>query len=90
MVLVAEGYATAATIYQATGHPIAVAFDCGNLEPVARALRKKYPRARIVICADNDLETEQRTGRNPGMEAARRAAAAVGGTVAVPTLGGAE
>lgn len=88
VVLIAEGYATAATVYQATGHPIAVAFDCGNLEPVALALREKYPRARIVVCADNDWETEQRTGRNPGIEAATRAAAAVGGTIAVPPGGG--
>ncbi|NJR40975.1 MAG: hypothetical protein HC781_21710, partial [Leptolyngbyaceae cyanobacterium CSU_1_4] len=29
--LIAEGYATAASVYEATGYPCAVAFDCGNL-----------------------------------------------------------
>lgn len=76
----AEGYATAASIHHATGHPVAVAFDCGNLEPVAKVLRAKYPQAVITICADNDTQT----AGNPGLTAARAAAAAIGGTVAIP------
>ena len=82
---IAEGYATAASIHEATGHPVAVAFDCGNLLPVARTLRGKYPQARILICADNDTATAARTGRNPGIEAATEAAQAVGGVVASPS-----
>ena len=54
LVLIAEGYATAATLHMATGHPVAVAFDAGNLLPVAEALRKRYPQTKILICADND------------------------------------
>lgn len=54
IVLIAEGYATAATLHMATGHPVAVAFDAGNLLPVAEALRKRYPQTKILICADND------------------------------------
>ena len=54
IVLVAEGYATAATLHMATGHPVAVAFDAGNLTPVADALRKRYPQTKILVCADND------------------------------------
>lgn len=54
LVLIAEGYATAASVYAATGLPVAVAFDAGNLLPVAQALHKRYPRARILICADDD------------------------------------
>ncbi len=81
---IAEGYATAASIFEATGYPVAVAFDCGNLQPVAKTLRGKYPQARILICADNDTATEERTGRNPGIEAATQAAQAVGGVVASP------
>lgn len=54
VVLVAEGYATAATVHMATGYPVAVAFDAGNLAPVAAALRKRYRGARILICADDD------------------------------------
>ena len=54
VVLIAEGYATAATLHMATGHPVAVAFDAGNLAPVAEALRKRYPQTKILVCADND------------------------------------
>ncbi|RYF65173.1 MAG: toprim domain-containing protein, partial [Comamonadaceae bacterium] len=39
VLLVAEGYATAASLHQATGRPVAVAFDAGNLAHVAKALR---------------------------------------------------
>lgn len=76
----AEGYATAASVHIATGHPVAVAFDCGNLQSVAKVLRAKYPAASITVCGDNDHQTEG----NPGLTAARAAAAAVRGTVALP------
>src|SRR5690606_21686384 len=66
IVLVAEGYATAASLYEATGFPIAVAFDAGNLLPVAEALRKRYKQARMLVCADDDCFTEG----NPGVTAA--------------------
>jgi putative DNA primase/helicase len=82
---IAEGYATAASILEATGYPVAVAFDCSNLLPVARTLRGKFPRARFIVCADNDLATAERTGRNPGIEAALVAARAVGGVLASPS-----
>lgn len=55
LLLIAEGYATAATLYEATGIPVAVAFDAGNLMPVASALHKRYKQARILICADDDI-----------------------------------
>ncbi|RTL30999.1 MAG: DUF927 domain-containing protein, partial [Rhodocyclaceae bacterium] len=53
-VCVAEGYATAASLHQVTGWPVAVAFDAGSLEPVARALQEAYPQARFILCADDD------------------------------------
>lgn len=49
VLLLAEGYATAATLYQATGKAVAVGFNAGNLGPVARALRAKFPRLRLVV-----------------------------------------
>jgi putative DNA primase/helicase len=75
IILIAEGYATGASIYQATDLPVAVAFDAGNLIEVASALHKEYPRARILICADDDYLSEG----NPGCKAAESAALAVGG-----------
>lgn len=79
---VAEGYATAATIREATGWPVAVAFNSGNLKPVAEALRKSQPAARLLICADDDRNTEG----NPGQCHAQAAAEAVGGMVAIPAF----
>ncbi|WP_244220706.1 toprim domain-containing protein [Xanthomonas vasicola] len=84
VVCIAEGYATAASIYEATGYPTAVAFDAGNLEPVARELRSKFPDALIVLCADDDAATALCRGINPGVANAQRAAHAVGGVVALP------
>lgn len=81
----AEGYATGASIHQATGYPVAVAFDCGNLLPVAQTLRAKYPHTRLIVCADNDAATAARIGRNPGIEAATTAVQAVGGVVVSPS-----
>lgn len=84
---VAEGFATAASVFEATGYPTAVAFDAGNLEPVARQLRAKFPHALIVLCADDDAATALRLGVNPGLNNAQRAAQAVGGVVAMPPRG---
>ncbi|MCK6419024.1 MAG: toprim domain-containing protein [Alphaproteobacteria bacterium] len=81
---IAEGYATAASIYEATGLPVAVAFDAGNLEPVARSLRGKFPEIEITLCADNDAHTPG----NPGLTKARQAAAACGALLAVPPCPG--
>lgn len=80
---VAEGFATGASIHEATGHAVAVAFNAGNLQPVAVALRTKLPDVRLVICADDDSAT----AGNPGLTKATEAAAAVGGLVAVPVFG---
>lgn len=82
--LVAEGYATAATLHEATGYPVAVAFDAGNIAPVCLALRHSYPAARILIGADNDTETEAKTGHNTGVAAAHKAAACIGAMVCIP------
>ncbi|MES3014973.1 MAG: DUF927 domain-containing protein [Pseudomonadota bacterium] len=79
VLLVAEGYATAASIYEATGRPVAVAFDAGNLVHVARELRAAHPDSPILICGDDDRETEARTGANTGRLKGAAAARAVDG-----------
>ena len=78
--LLGEGLATCCTLFEATGLAVAVCFHAGTLEPVACALRGKFPRLRLVVCADND----QATPGNPGVTHARAAACAVGGYLAVP------
>jgi len=77
---IAEGFATGASVQEATGHAVAVAFDAGNLEAVARALRAQYPQAKIVIAGDNDAS-------GTGQRAAEAAARAVGGLIATPAPG---
>jgi len=82
--LICEGYATAATLFEATARPVAVAFDCGNLRHVAQALHAAHPNALIVICGDDDRDTAARTGHNPGRDKATAAARAVGGVAVFP------
>ena len=77
-----EGFATGASIHECTGHAVAVAFNAGNLEAVARALRNKYPALKIVIAADDDRGTPG----NPGLTKATAAASAAGGVLAVPVF----
>jgi len=82
LLAIAEGYATAATVAEATGWATFAAFDAGNLESVAKVLRARYPSARIVISADHDHGTPG----NPGLAKGGAAARAVGGTIAAPAF----
>lgn len=81
--IVCEGYATGATLHEDTGLAVAIAFNSGNLLPVAIALRSKFPCLTLVVAADDDWATEG----NPGLTAATEAARAVGGLLAVPQFG---
>lgn len=81
--VVGEGFATMASIHECTGHAVAVAFNAGNLLPVAQALRTKYPGMEIILAADDDHATDG----NPGVTKATEAARAVGGLLAVPNFG---
>lgn len=74
-ILIAEGYATAATLFEITEQPTACAFNAGNLKPVALAIRDKFPDITIIIAADCDPV---------GIRSAESAAAAVGGSVVIP------
>lgn len=89
-IAIAEGYATAASIHQATGIPVAVAFSCNNLEEVAKNIQRAHSKAKILICADNDRQTQNKIGVNPGVEAAKKAAKEVGGSISVPQFSSTE
>ena len=82
-VCVCEGFATGASIHEATGCAVIVAFDAGNLRKIAEALRAKQPDAVIVLCADDDYRTEG----NPGISKATEAALSVSGLLAIPDFG---
>ena len=83
-VLVCEGVATGQSLYQETGYIVFVAFNASNLVNVSTIVRAKYPLARLVIAGDNDWQTAERTGVNPGLIAAKKAAAACGGRLIIP------
>ena len=89
-VLIAEGFATAATLHEMTGLPAIVAFNAGNLRPVAEAYRALDPTRAIYIAGDDDKHREaerDRQGRpkvNVGRVKAEEAAAAIGGQAVFP------
>ena len=84
----AEGFATAATLFEATEYSIIVCFDAGNLIDVAQIFHTKYPDKKKIVCADNDLFDDQGQLRPPekniGVVKANRAAQLVGGLLVVP------
>lgn len=82
--LICEGFATGASLHEATGLPVAVAFNAGNLEPVAKVLRRKFSDLPMLICADDDW----RTDGNPGRTKANGAALATGAAVVFPIFTG--
>lgn len=82
VIVVCEGYATGASIHEATGHAVAVAFNAGNLQAVAQALHERHPGLQIIVAADDDHATPG----NPGLTKANDAAKAVGGRLAVPAF----
>lgn len=84
VLLLCEGWATGASLHEATALPVCVAFDAGNLPTVAKAVRDAYPSALLVVCGDNDQATSASSGRNPGKEKAEQAARAVGGVATWP------
>ncbi|KTD70017.1 DNA primase traC [Legionella santicrucis] len=87
VILITEGYATAATIQEATELPAVVsAFDAGNLKSVAKALHEKYPHTPIIVATDDDKHLELTQGINPGKEKGGEAADAVNGFVILPTF----
>jgi putative DNA primase/helicase len=80
-ILIAEGFATGASLFEDSGHHTVIAFDKGNLEPVAKVIRQLHTNAEIIICGDNDLS-------GVGQKAARSAALAVTGKYIIPPITG--
>lgn len=82
--LVAEGFATGATLSEVTGNPVFCALSCHNLVPVTKAVRVIYPHTKIIVCADND----QWTQNNPGVTKAVEAARKYGAQILIPDFTG--
>ena len=85
---VVEGFATGDAVYRATGLPVVIARNAGNLYPVVKALREKFPQRPIAICADNDQFKLQDNPKliNAGVVKAKEAADAFRAEVVWPDV----
>ena len=82
---IAEGFATAATIAEATGRPCVVAYSASNIPAVTGIMREKYGIGQeLIIVADND---EHGVGKKYADQASVRSSAKV---IMPPTLGDAN
>jgi putative DNA primase/helicase len=63
VVVIAEGYATAATIAKEGKVPALAAYDLGNLLSVATSIHELWPEKRIAIAGDDDHRIENNPGR---------------------------
>ncbi len=79
-VCICEGYATGWSIHKATGYQVFCAFNAGGLKTIAMLMKKEYPQAHILVCADNDHGKPQNTGIKAGLDAANK----VGGLMVCP------
>ncbi|HAY7229093.1 TPA: hypothetical protein JN332_000196 [Shigella sonnei] len=78
--LYAEGFATAASLHQATGMPVIMTVDAGNMVTVSRKLSELYPDSAHIILGEDDFTKDD----NKGLNKAREAAEAIGGTYIIP------
>ena len=78
--ILCEGYATGASIHEATSEPVAVCFNSGNIKEVAKELSAKHPNTKIIIAGDDDHKREQNIGRIKAIEAAKH----IGATTVFP------
>ncbi|MCF7995189.1 MAG: toprim domain-containing protein [Chromatiaceae bacterium] len=82
--LIAEGFATAASLHEEIGAACFVAFNANNLLGVGHSVRRQHPEAKIIICGDDD----QWTDGNPGATKARAAALDIGAKLMMPDFSG--
>lgn len=84
--IIVEGYATGATIHEATQKTVIVAIDSGNLIPVTEEINKKYPNSTILIAADNDEIQELKGKENVGVKKALEAAQKTDRNITYPSF----
>lgn len=80
VVFVCEGYATGASIHEATNECVFVAFNAKNIIEVSKKIRASFPYLKIVIAADDDLN-------KVGIKSATEAASLTNATVKIPIFG---
>jgi len=72
---IVEGIATAATLHEVTGKPVAAAMSAGNLLPAGLELKRLHPNVVLVVGGDDDRAKEAEDKPNTGKLAAVHAAA---------------
>jgi len=81
-IYIAEGFATAATIHEATNRPVVVAYSASNLVPVTGTIREMFGQSQdVVIVADNDAS-------GVGQRYAEQASAKYGARMVMPPIFG--
>ena len=89
LIILAEGYATAASIDEAVEAAAinkiidgdiscVVTINAGNMPTVAQELKNAYPDKAFIVAGDDDLAVEISQGKNPGREKAEEAAKILG------------
>jgi phage/plasmid primase-like uncharacterized protein len=76
-IYIAEGFATSASIYEATECMTIIAYSASNLVPVTEIIRKQFPLSKVIIVADNDAS-------GVGLKYADQASAKYGARVITP------
>ena len=80
-IAICEGMATGASINEATGATVYCAMSAANIYEIASHVKKTYPAADVVVCADDNSENTV----NTGLEAAKKAGDVFGLRVVSPT-----
>lgn len=81
-VLYAEGYATAASLNMATGLPVVMTVDAGNMVTVSQKLKETHPGVPHIIMGEDDFTRKDNKGLLKAEEAARN----IGGVYVIPAF----
>lgn len=84
LIYLGEGVSTMLAVHLTTHRPVIAAMDAGSLLTCAAQIQRRFPASKLIICADDDAATHQRIGKNPGLEAAIKAAAVSSGLLVLP------
>lgn len=84
-IYIVEGFATAASVREATGCTTIAAITARRLKVIGETIRSQFKKSELIFVADNDLDNAK---GNIGVKCARDAALAVNGTVIIPDVNG--
>jgi len=88
-VIFCEGFATACSIHEATGHPVVMTINSGNMTQVARWAGHKFAGRDMIVAGDDDWHLiDKKPFRNVGKESAQAMARALGARVIFPDMFG--